>query len=361
MIVATLALIALPACNRSTRQAEAEEEAAVPVLVEPVRLGTIRATISATGVVGALPGSAYSVVAHQPARIAEITKDIGDAVKTGEVLVRFEFPSLVAQTAVNAAAVKAADLRLRQAQLAQGRIRSLLARGAASRREMDDADQEAALAEAELSAARAATNASESLGQSAAIRAPFDGTVTERLHNVGDLVRAEEEDPILTLIDPRQVQVTATVPAAEITRFTVGATARAVAALRQVQSGSASSQLLRVVSRPEPQAGAATVDVALAFDTPTEVAPGTQVGLEIDGEQRSNVPLVPAIAVLRDAENNPFVVVAAGNIAHRRPVVLGVVDNERVEIRSGVKAGELIITQGHSSLRNGTPITVAAP
>jgi multidrug efflux system membrane fusion protein len=103
------------------------------------------------------------------------------------------------------------------------------------------------------------------------------------------------------------------------------------------------------------------VDVTLAFDTPTDIAPGTQVGVEIDGEQRANVPLVPAIAVLRDAENNPVVVVAAGNVVHRRPVVLGLVDNERIEIRSGVKAGELIVTQGHSSLRDGTPITVAAP
>lgn len=364
-----VALIAFPSCNRSVRQADAEEEPAVPVLAEPVRLGTIRATISATGVVSTLPDSAFSVVAHQPARIAEITKVVGDAVKSGEMLVRFEFPSLRAQSAVSAAAAKAADVRLQQAQLAQGRIRSLLSRGAASQREMDDADQEASIAEGELTAARAAMTAAEALGQNAVIRAPFNGTVTERLHHVGDLVRAADDDPILRLIDPRQVQVTATVPAADVTRFTVGATARAVAALPQAQGatgplrgdGRAVAELLRVVSRPEPQAGASTVDVTLAFDTPTDIAPGTQVGVEIDGEQRANVPLVPAIAVLRDAENNPVVVVAAGNAAHRRPVVLGIVDNERIEIRSGVKAGELIVTQGHSSLRDGTPITVAAP
>ena len=46
--------------------------------------------------------------------------------------------------AVNAAAVKAANLRLQQAMLAQGRIRALLSQGAASQREMDDADREVA-------------------------------------------------------------------------------------------------------------------------------------------------------------------------------------------------------------------------
>ena len=135
------------------RPREAEIESPVPVIAEPVRLGNIRTTISATGVVTTLAGAEFSVVAPQPARIAEITKNVGDAVKSGEVIVRFEFPSLRAQTAVNAAAVKAADLRLQQAKLAQTRIRSLLSRGAASQREMDDADREATLAEGELAVA----------------------------------------------------------------------------------------------------------------------------------------------------------------------------------------------------------------
>lgn len=350
----TVALATLPACTRST-PSEGEPEPGVPVIVEPVRLGMIRSTISATGIIGTLPGAEFSVVAHEAARIFEITRNVGDAVKSGEVLVRFEFPSLRAQQAVNSAAVKAADLRLRQARLAQERIRSLLASGAASRREMEDADGEAALAEGEVAVAKAAMRASESLGQNTTIRAPFNGTVTERLHNPGDLVGPGDTDPILRLIDPKQVQLTATVPADDITRFAIGATARAVA------EGKAIAELLRVVSRPAPEAGATTVTITLAFDTPTDVAPGTQVGVEIDGEQRSNVPLVPAVAVLKDAGKAPEVVVAVGNIAQRRAVVTGLEDSQYVEIRSGLKAGELIITQGHSNLRDGTPISVSSP
>jgi multidrug efflux pump subunit AcrA (membrane-fusion protein) len=94
---------------------------------------------------------------------------------------------------------------------------------------------------------------------------------------------------------------------------------------------------------------------------PTGLAPGTEVALEIDAEQRSNVPLVPAIAVLRDDPNQPFVIVAAGGVAERRPVVIGLVDAENIEILSGLKSGELIVTQGHSALRDGTPISVSAP
>ena len=354
-LVLTLAvLLTFPACRRSAAR-ETEPEPATPVIAEPVRLGNIRASISATGVVATLPGAAFAVVASQPARIAEITKNVGDSVKSGEVLVRLDFPSLRAESAVSDAAVKAADLRVKQAQLTQGRIQMLISKGAASRTELDEADRELAAAEAELAVANAGQSAVAAQGGNTIIRAPFDGMVTERLHNPGDTARADESDPILRLIDPKQVQVIVTLPVSETTRFVVGATARATA------EGQSKTDVLRVASRPAPEPGAKTVEVTLAFDTPTELKPGTQVAVEIDAEQRSNVALVPAVAVIRDNPAEPIVVVAAGGVAQRRPVAIGLVDPQNIEILSGLKPGELIITQGHSTLRDGTPISVSAP
>ena len=364
LVLATVTV--LPACRRSA-QRETDAEAPVPVITERVKLGNIRGTVSATGIVSTLSGATFTVVAPQAARIAEITKNAGDAVKTGEPLVRFEFPSLRAQTVVDASAVKAAELRVQQARLAQSRVRALVAQGAASRTELDDVERELSAAEGELVTAKAAAAVTETQGQNTTIRAPFDGSVTERLHNPGDPVRPDDTDPILRLIDPKQVQVTVTVPVTDAARFTVGATARAIAegvASRgepALKSATGASSLLRVVSRPVPTTGAKTVEVALAFETPTELQPGTQVAVEIDAEQRSNAVLVPAIAVLKDDPNQPVVVVAAGDVARRRPVVIGLVDAENIEILSGLKTGELIITQGHSALRDGTPISVSAP
>jgi RND family efflux transporter MFP subunit len=363
----TLAILtALPACRRAAER-EVADEPAVPVIAEPVRLGTIRGTVSATGVVTTLPGATFSVVAQQPARISEVTKNVGDAVKSGEILVQFELLALRAQTVVSAAALKGAELRVQQARLAQGRIQALIARGAASRAELDEAERELAAAEGDLMTAKAALASTETLFQNTTIRAPFDGTVTERLHNPGDSVRADETDAILRIIDPKQVHVVATVAVADGARFVIGASGRAVAERARsrgelaVTRPSGEPELLRVVSRPAPEAGARTIDVTLEFNTPTELQPGTQVGVEIDAEQRSNVTLVPAIAVLREAGNQPVVVVAAGEVAERRPVVIGLVDAENIEILSGLKSGELIITQGHSALRDGTPISVSAP
>jgi membrane fusion protein, multidrug efflux system len=345
-----LAVFTASAC-RNHAPKEAEAEPPTPVIAEPARIGDIRGVVSATGVVVTLPGADFVAVATQPARILDITKKAGDRVKSGELLVRFEFPALGAETTARAAAVKAADLRLQHAKLAQSRVQSLVERGAASRKEVDDAEREVNDAEAEVAGARASQRATEAIGQQTAIRAPFDGSVAERLHNPGDVIGNSPNDAILRVIDPRQVEVNATVPVKELTRFAVGATARTVAETRTT------ADLMRVLSRPEPVAGDTTVIVRLAFEQPTDLATGTQVAVEIDAEQHPSVTLVPAIAVLKDGPSAALFV-AVGNQAIKRAVVIGLVDAEHVEIRSGVKAGEMVITQGQSNLRDGAAISM---
>jgi membrane fusion protein (multidrug efflux system) len=351
LIFALLPLLVAPSCRRTAVE-DTRTENVVPVAAEPVQLGAIRGVVSAIGQVTVLPGAEVAIVAAQPGRIADITKTVGDRVKAGEVLVHFEFPALRVESAARAATVRAAELRVRNAKDAQDRIQGLIGRGAASRMEMELADREVNDAETDLAEARASQTATDAQGKNSLLRAPFDGIVSQRLHNPGDSAGNADTDAILRILDPKQVQVTAAVAIADARRFTIGASARAMA------EGKPEPQLLRVTARPDPEPGATTVPITLAFDVTTDLPPGTQVGVEIDAEQRSNVPLVPAIAVVRDAANAAAVFVVAGEVAKRRPITTGLVDTDHVEVVSGVKAGELIIIQGLSNLRDGTAITV---
>jgi RND family efflux transporter MFP subunit len=351
VIVSALLVAATPACRRATPK-NTETENIVPVAVEPVQLGTIRGVVSAIGQVTVVPGAEVALVAPQTARIAEITRNTGDPVKSGDVLVRFEFPSLRVESIARAATVRAAEQRVKNAKSAQDRVHGLIDRGAASRMEVDTADREVDEAETELAQARATQSATDAQGQNTALRAPFDGVVSQRLHNPGDTVGTSEIDVILKILDTKQVQVTATVAVADAKRFAIGATAHAMA------EGASAPELLRVMARPDAERGSTTVAVALAFEKPTTLTPGTQVGVEIDAEQRSNVPLVPAISVVRDGNGPAAVFVAVGNVAQRRLITTGLVDTEHVEVLSGLKAGELIVTQGLSNLRDGTAITI---
>ena len=338
------------ACRRSASK-EAESEPPIPVVTEAVQLGNIRAVVSATAVVEALPGADFAAIAPVEGRIVEIPKKAGDTVKAGDVLVRFEFPALRAEGTARAAAARRADLWLQNAKVVQARVQKLLAIGAASQRELDEADHEVSDAGAEVAVYAAAQGAADAVGQRTTIHAPFDGVVAERLHEPGDLVGSSTTDVIVRVIDPRQVEVVASVRVADAGRFADGASARGVSTTRPAP------EPLRVVSRAQAEAGATAVPVRLAFLEPTALTPGTELGVEIDAEQRSNVALVPVVAVVKDGSTSS-VFVAVGPQARKRQVVLGVEDAERVEVRSGVRAGELIVTQGLSNLRDGTAITI---
>ena len=67
--------------------------------------------------------------------------------------------------------------------------------------------------------------------------------------------------------------------------------------------------------------------------------------------------LIPASALVREGEETAVFVVN-GEKAERRPVQIGLTDGERIEIRSGVKTGEMVIVEGQAGLPDDATITV---
>ena len=99
------------------------------------------------------------------------------------------------------------------------------------------------------------------------------------------------------------------------------------------------------------------VPVRLVFAEPTTLAVDTPVQVDVDAEERAGVVFVPPEAVVGTGAS-AVVYVAAGSQAQRRSVTIGIADDERVEITSGVGAGDLVITRGHTNLPDGAAISV---
>src|SRR5690606_7311190 len=72
-------------------------------------------------------------------------------------------------------------------------------------------------------------------------------------------------------------------------------------------------------------------------------------------DHRLDVPLVPKSAITRDEEQT-FVFVPEGDKVRRVRVELGLQDAERVEILTGVAAGDPVIVAGHTGLKDGAKI-----
>ena len=354
VIVCAVALSVLAGCSRAAPE-EVESETVVPVTTEPAQRGSLRAVIHATGTITPAPGADLIVIAPEAARIAELPKAEGDRVRRGDLLVRFEIPSLAAEIATRRAEVARAEARLQNARAAQTRAHDLFDRGIAARREVEESDREHAEAEAGLGEARGTLAAAEMSASRSTVRATFDGIVARRAHNPGDFVEAAASDVILRVIDPRRLEVSASIPLADISRVTIGASGRLAGA--PGDEGIA----LKVVSRPAAvQPDTAAAPVRLAFGSPVTFAAGTPVQVDIDAEQHTNVVIVPEPAIVREGEET-FLFVAMGNKAQRRPVMLGLSDGVHAEIRSGLQAGEPVIVRGQAGLPDGATINVETP
>jgi membrane fusion protein, multidrug efflux system len=96
----------------------------------------------------------------------------------------------------------------------------------------------------------------------------------------------------------------------------------------------------------------------LTFDHDVPLAVDTRVDVDIDAEERVDAVLVPVEALIHDG-GETVVMIAADSRAQRRVVMTGIQDQHRIEIRSGVRAGELVITRGQIGLADGTAISVA--
>ena len=344
-------LVAVAGCRKAAVE-ETESAAAVPVKVEAAETGTIRGVLHATGVVNPAPDGELIVIAPEPARIVEIPKAEGERVARGDMLVRFEIPSLQAEVQRQAAEVQRAQAALANAKANQARQRELFERGIAARKDVEDADRMVADAEAAVGQAEASRAAAITAAARTTVRAAFDGVVAKRFHNPGDLVEAAAGDPVLRVIDPRRLQVVASIPLSESPRVVVGASG-------WLKSGGAGPDLaLKVVSRPaQVEQGTATIPVRLSFAAQPNLAAGTPVQVDIDAEQHTNVVIIPAAALVREGEETA-VFVAMGDKAKRVPVQIGLSDGDRIEITSGVKAGDMVIVDGQAGLPDDAKITI---
>ena len=350
-LVLLVAALLVPGCEKKSVE-ELNTEAAVPVKVEAARTEAITATIAASGVVMPAPGAELTVVAPAPARIAEMPKAEGDPVRQGDVLVRFDIPSLASDLASRKASVAQASARLDAARANLVRLSGLQAQGVAAPREVEDAKRAQAEAEADLEQARIGVQAAQALADRAVVRATFAGVIAKRLHNPGDLVDASASDPILKVINPAQLQIVASVPVADLPRVVVGRRASVTAPGGEPEAAKVVARAVQVDS------ASATATVRLAFASQTALAAGTTVQVDITAEEHAQAVVIPSAAVVRDEGETFVMVVGPDSKAHKYTIVLGLMTHDRVEVVTGLKAGERVITQGQADLPEGATVTI---
>jgi membrane fusion protein (multidrug efflux system) len=348
--------IAFSACSREAPSVVERQETVIPVGAVAAQRAAIRAVIHVSGSVVPEQGGEFLVLAPEPTRLLDVTKNVNDPVKSGDVLARFDLPSAAQNVSRLSADLAAAEAQLENTRLNRDRVRGFVDRGLVPRRDLEIAERDLVDAQDAVARTRRSLDAAQAGASRGVVRAPFDGVVVARGHNPGDLV-VSTTDVILRIIDPRRHEIIASIPRKEQSRVVTGATARVAAAgaeqVRLTVAGPVTAVSSGALAKEED-----AVPFRLVFAEPTSFAVDTPLQLDIDAEERTDTVLVPTEALVRDGSDVAVFVAAEGH-AERRRVKTGIEDAARTEITEGVRAGELIITRGHVGLADGAAITVA--
>ena len=345
--------LALTACGHKAVE-DVETEAAPVVQTMTVAPQTVQATISASGVVSAAPGADWTITAPEAARIVEIPKAEGDRVKPGDLLVRFEIPSLSTDLAQRESEVQQAQAHVANAQASVTRLTTLVQHGVAAQKELEDAQRDLSEAQATLAQAQSARRNASVLASRTVVRARFAGVVAKRAHNPGDMVDASASDVILRIIDPSRLQVVASVALADLARVKAGQAAQITV------PGADEPEPGKVLTRPaavDPNGVAA--DVRIAFEEPSTLPAGTPVRVDVVTNEHANALAVPTDAVLNEDEETFVMVAGSDSKAHKQKVTTGLSTAKQVEITAGLKAGDAVIVQGQQGLPDGAVIAIA--
>ncbi|GAB6067672.1 efflux RND transporter periplasmic adaptor subunit [Methylothermus subterraneus] len=268
-----------------------------------------------------------------PGRILEIRVEIGSAVESGQLLARLDDSEIRARLEGAKAALVAAQAQAERAAADARRLRNLFREQAATAQDLDAAVAAERTAAARVEQARRQIQAIQSQLQETQLRAPFAGSVIERLADPGDM--ALPGRPILVLQNPAQLEAKVYIPEQCAMYLTPGAEL----------SVEIPSQNLNLSAPVTDIAGAAdpfthTLEVKASLPQGQKLLPGAFAWVEQRCGEES-VLLLPEAAVRRVGQLETVLYVRDARI-QTRLVRTGRRIDGQVEILAGLKAGDRV-------------------
>jgi RND family efflux transporter MFP subunit len=295
--------------------------------------------------------------------------NLGDRVKAGQVLATIETPDLDqqltaarAKAGASAAQVQVAEADAAFAKQTYARWRDS-PRGVVSEQEREETKSKADAAAAQLTRARAQAQLDEAdvarysaLEGFRQVTAPYDGTITGRTINLGNLVSAGTSGnarPLYTMaqMDPIRVMVDVPQKAAAETEVGLRATVTADAFPGRRFAGTVAFTGRSV----DPQTRTEQVEVDVPNPDLTLV-PGMYVQVTFELDQHGLLE-VPAAAILYRPDGLRVAVVGSGGRVQFRRVTIAQDDGDVVELASGVEAGDKVALNISSAIRPGQEVT----
>lgn len=326
----------------------------LPSDVMRVAAGELRQTLPLSGSLRAV--NQAQIKARVAGEVREVLVREGEAVKAGQVLVRMDGADYEARVAQARGALLAARGQLDIAAKTRDNNQALLGKGFISKNAFDNAESQYGIARANVASAEGALNVAQKALNDTVIRAPISGLVSSRTVQPGEKVSPDNR--LMDIVDLRQMEMAAAVPAPDIMRIALGQEV-------QVRIEGLQEPLTGKVARinPSTESGSRSIMTYIQIDNPQETL---RVGMfgeaDLTLAKKSGVLTVPQAAVQSEAGNTFVYAIEDGKLA-RKSVTLGLrgknSEGSAVEIVGGLDSGAQIVKTNLGSLPGGTPVTFA--
>lgn len=298
------------------------------------------------------------------ARVVEVNLKAGQKVKAGDILVRLDDTDLRAKLQQSNAAVAVIEAARSQAAADEKRYASLIESKAISRQDYEKTVTALRSAEADLLRAKETVNEVQATLDWATVRSPFDGTVIDKKVDTGDMVTPGQT--LLTLFDPKRMQLVASVRESLTRRLQIGQSIG-------VRIDGLNKQCSGIVSEivPEAQSASRAFQVKVTGPCPTGIYSGMfgRIQIPLEEEQvmvipRQSVRKVGQLELVQVVENGKPTQRAIrtgrnlGDVTEQGGHVL----RDQVEVLSGLRTAEQVVLPAGSKPAPAAPsCPVVAP
>jgi len=339
-VSSSLALSLLACGHKAEEDTKPPELPTITADTAKVTRRTLIDDLIVRGTVSAIPNEDVKVSALVAGRLNSVTVAEGDTVRQGQVIAELDRQPLLDQRRQAAAAVDQAKAQLENARLNLQRNEQLFQRGIAAGKEVEDARTALAAAQSALEQANASLNTAERNVERAAVRSPIAGQIVKRMVSVGEQVDGTAAQPIVEIANLDRVELAANVPAEYLSRVALNmkATITTDAFPKRTFDGT----VIAIAPAVDATTNAALTRIRIA-NANRQLKVGVFAEARIALAEHANAVVVPPPALVRDA-NGTAVYVVMNDLAQRTDVQVGLEKPDAIEILSGVKEGDTVLT-----------------
>jgi multidrug efflux system membrane fusion protein len=334
---------------------------AVPVTVVRVEQQTLPVRLRAIGNVEAF--ATVAVKARVDGQIVAVNFKEGEAVKKGDVLFRIDarpYEAALRQAEAN----RMRDAAARdQARSQAKRYQELLAKNFISKEAYAQIRTNAETAEATAKASQAALENARLNVEYCTIHSPLDGFVGKTLIQAGNLVKANDVNPLVVINQVRPIYVNFAVPEQnlpEVRKYMAQSTLAAEVIPADAQQKHPTGKLIFVDNAVDPSTG--TIRMRAQFDNEDALLwPGQFVNVLLRLYEQVDALTVPAQAVQTGPQGQYVYVIGDDLTAEVRHIKVQRSDGDVAIVAEGLKKDERVVTRGQLRLGPKVKVQIAKP